>query len=134
MDIDLHAAKRVAHYFTANVEKTDYVPLCDFRSPKEPVVYDTTAGSIALCGLLAIANEVGEYEKDIYRDAAIRILKALADRHGNFDNETDGIICYGSTAYHDVPTGRHVPIIYGDYFFIEGILQLMNKDHKIWGL
>ena len=33
----LDAAKRSAHYFMANVSLNDYIPLLDFRAPKEPV-------------------------------------------------------------------------------------------------
>ena len=37
----------------------------------------------------------------------------------------------GSGSYfteHD----KHVPIIYGDYFFIEAVLRLLDKDILIW--
>ena len=37
----------------------------------------------------------------------------------------------GSGSYatsHD----RHVPIVYGDYFFIEAVLRLLDKDFLIW--
>jgi len=127
----LDTAKRIAHYFTTNVEKTGHVPLCDFRAPKEPVLYDTTAGAIAACGLLSIAEFVPEHEKSLYEDAAVLMLKALAENHADFNPESDGLIQNGTVAYHDM-NGRHVPIIYGDYFFIEGLLRLQNKHFMIW--
>lgn len=127
----LDTAKRVAHYFMTSVAKTDYVPLCDFRAPKEPVLYDTTAGAIALCGLLAIAQYVPEHEKCLYEETAIMMLKALVEKHADFNPENDGILLNGTTAYHD-EAGHHVPIIYGDYFLIEGLLRLMGKDFFIW--
>jgi len=127
----LDAAKRVAHYFISCAAKTGYVALCDFRAPAEPVLYDTTASAIAACGLLAIANVVGEHEKALYHDAAVEMLKALADKHANFDTSTDSIISHGTTAYHDIP-GHHVPLIYGDYFFIEGLMRLMSTDTMLW--
>ncbi len=42
----LDAAKQTAHYFIANVSLTDYLPLCDFRAPKEPLYYDSTSGCL----------------------------------------------------------------------------------------
>ena len=59
----LDAAKSVAHYFISNLSVNDWLPLCDFRSPEEPVLYDTTAGAIASCGFLTIAHFVPEHEK-----------------------------------------------------------------------
>mgnify|MGYP005843209799 CR=1 FL=1 len=64
----LDAAKRAAHYFLANVAMTGYVSLVDFRAPKEPVYWDTTATACAACGLLQIAEMVPEFEKDLYYD------------------------------------------------------------------
>ncbi len=127
----LDAAKRSAHYFLANIALTGYVPLTDFRAPKEPFTADTTAGACAACGLLQIADMVPELEKTMYRESAERMLMALAERHCDWDPERDGLLQNGTVAY-----GRegetHVPIIYGDYFFAEGILRLMDQAFMIW--
>ena len=133
----LDAAKRVAHYFIANIAKTDYIPLCDFRAPKAPVIFDTTAGNIAMCGLLSIAEQVTELEKDFYEDAAISILKSMVAGNTDFNLDTDGVTINGTTAYHHNKGNHkghkhHVPVIYGDYFFVEGLLRLMGKSFLIW--
>ena len=125
------ASKRVAHYFLANAALTDYVPLLDFRAPLEPVYYDTTAGAIAACGLLALAETVGEYEKNLYQTGAIKLLRAIEERHCNWNLDEDAIVDFGSAKYHR-ESDREVPIIYGDYFFIEGILRLVEKSFLIW--
>jgi len=126
----LDAAKKVAHYFIANVATTEYIPLVDFRAPAEPVLYDTTAGVCAACGMLEIANAVGEYEKPLYIKAALQILKATDKKHCNWNPDEDAIVGCGTSAYHG--KDKEVPIIYGDYFFIEGILRLLDKDFLIW--
>lgn len=128
----LDAAKQVAHYFVCNVMDTEYIPLVDFRAPKEPVAFDTTAGVCAACGMIEIAGIVGEYEKDLYQNAAIRILKAIETRFANWDPSYDSIIGNGTGSYHGRNGDYQVPIIYGDYFFIEAILKLLGKDFKIW--
>ncbi len=125
----LDAAKKVAHYFIANVASTGYVALADFRAPKEPVYWDTTASACAACGLLQIAEMVPEYEKDFYYDNAVKMLEALVDHHCDWDVEKDSIVQNGTEAYG---RGVHIPIIYGDYFLVEGILRLMKKSFMIW--
>lgn len=127
----LNAAKQCAHYFIANVAATGYVSLVDFRAPQEPVMWDTTASACAACGLLMIADLVPELEKPLYHGSAVRILKALEAEHCSWNPEADGILQNGTAAYHRVED-THVPIVYGDYFFVEGILHLMKKDFMIW--
>ena len=128
----LDAAKRVANYFIASVVRTNFLPLCDFRQPAEPVYYDSTAGACAACGLLEIAEHVPELEKEFYVDAAFRILQAMEDVWCDWDTERDSILQMGTAAYHNRPAELHVPIIYGDYFFIEAVLRLLGKDFLIW--
>ena len=127
----LEASKQVAHYFLANAAITDYVPLLDFRAPKEPVYYDTTAGAIAACGLLALAEVVDIFEKRLYAEGALKILKAIEKKHCNWNPEEDSIVDFGSAKYHR-EEDREVPIIYGDYFYIEGIFRLLEKSFMMW--
>lgn len=125
----LDGGKRSAHYFIANAAMHDYVPLLDFRAPAEPVLIDTTAGVIAACGLMELARHVNAWEQPLYEEAAIRMLRVLEERYCNWDSETDGILGYGSVSYH----GKvHKPIIYGDYFLLEAVLRLLEKDFLIW--
>lgn len=127
----LDAAKKAAHYFISNVSLTGYVSLCDFRAPKEPVYWDTTAAACASCGLLQIAQMVPEHEQALYQKNGEKILEALEEGHCNWNPEEDGILQNGTAAYGRM-IDTHVPIIYGDYFFIEGILRLMGKSFMIW--
>jgi len=126
----LDTAKSIAHYFIANAAATGFIPLCDFRAPDEPFKEDTTAALIAVCGLLEIAGHVGEHEKHLYESNALKILQATADKHADYDVERDGIIGGGTVAYNFGEL--HVPIIYGDYFFVEAVLRLLDKHIHIW--
>lgn len=129
----LNTAKRCAHYCIANLAVNDWLPLVDYRAPETPRKYDSTAGMITAAGLLELAEHVGEYEKNLYVDAAYNILRACENKFANWDNETDSIIDGGTFFYHD-EDGRNteVPIIYGDYFFIEAVLRLKGKSLFIW--
>lgn len=127
----LDTAKRVAHYFLSQTDRTGGVALVDFRAPKEPVYWDSTAGVCAACGLLEIALHVPETEREFYINGAVGILQATDEKFCNWDPQYDSIVQMGAGSYgteHD----RHVPIIYGDYFFIEAILRLMDKDILLW--
>jgi unsaturated chondroitin disaccharide hydrolase len=126
----IDAAKVAAHYFIANVCTTGYIPLLDFRAPETPVRYDTTAGLIAACGMIMLAQEVPEYEQELYLRAALNILKATEEKHCNWDPEYDSIVQNGSVMYHN--NQIHVPIIYGDFFLLEAIRKLLGSDFLIW--
>ena len=125
----LNAAKRVAHYFISAVCNEGYVPYIDFRAPDEPLRYDTTAGALAACGLLEIAKAVPEYEKKLYFKAAVKILKALESEHCNWEENEDSILQNGSERYG---RGEHIPIIYGDYYFVEALYKLKGYDMLLW--
>lgn len=125
----LDTAKKAAQFFVENVKKTDYLPLADFRCPEEPVIYDSTAGVCAACGLIEIANAVPDNEKQYYMDAAIKILKATVEKCCNWEEDEDSILQMGTEAYG---RGIHKPIIYGDFFLVEAILKLKGNDFLIW--
>ena len=128
----LDAAKKVAHHFMAQMSRTEYIPVVDFRAPSEPVRYDTTAGMCAACGLLEIARHVPELEQDFYREFAFKMVQSAERKYANWELDEDAIMGYGTVGYHYEQEDIHVPIIYGDYFFIEAILRLQEKDFLIW--
>lgn len=127
----LDTAKRVAHYFIANV-CDDWLPKADFRCPDEPVIYDSTAGACTACGLLEIAKVVPEHEKKLYLNAAMNLLKAMEKNFCNWTEEEQSILQMGTEAYFCRPQGKHAAIIYGDYYFIEAIYKLKGFDMLFW--
>lgn len=129
----LETAKRCAHYCISNLAVNDWLPLVDYRAPKEPRKYDSTAGMITACGLLEIADHVSEHEKALYVDAAWKILRACDEKFNNWNPDEDSIVAGGTFFYHDPDgTNTEVPIIYGDYFFIEALLRLKENALFIW--
>ena len=80
---------------------------------------------------LEIAEHVPELEKEFYTDAALKLLQAADERYCNWNPDEDSILVMGSGSYateHD----RHVPIIYGDYYLVEAVLRLLDKDILLW--
>jgi len=125
----LDTAKRIAHYFISCV-CNDWLPRCDFRSPPDPVIYDSTASGLSACALLEIAKAVPELERETYINAALNILKAADKKFCNWEENEDSIVQMGTGAYHD--KRHHYPIIYGDFFFIEAVYKLKEFDFLIW--
>lgn len=126
----LATAKKAAHYFVSNV-CDDWLPRSDFRAPEEPIVYDSTAGAIAACGLIEIANSVPEYEKRFYLDAALKLLKTMEETWCDWSETEESILQMGTEAYNR-EHGKHIPIIYGDYFFIEALYKLRGNTMLFW--
>ncbi|ACT00642.1 glycoside hydrolase family 88 protein [Paenibacillus sp. JDR-2] len=125
----LATAKRIAHYFIANIPENGIIPI-DFRQPKEPAYEDSTAAAIAACGFIEIAKAVGEHEKDLYVGAAVKLLRALDESRSDWTDNSDCILTHGSAAYHN--NNRHTAIIYGDYYFIEAVFKLKGNDLYLW--
>lgn len=128
----LMAAKRVAHFFMANLPE-DLVPHWDFRIPNGvPAYRDSSAGACAACGLLLIADQVQEQEASLYRNAGERILHALYADYGAWDSEAEeGLILHGTSHYPE-RKNVDVPLIYGDYFYAEGIARLNGNRELFW--
>ncbi|MDR0449759.1 MAG: glycoside hydrolase family 88 protein [Treponema sp.] len=134
----LDAARQVAHYFISALYRyaalpgRSFVPPVDFRAPDEPELYDSSAGTIAACGLLLVAELSSGEEGKLYYDAALGILKATEEKFCDWDPSRDSIVQKGAVAYHAKPEELQIPLIYADYFFTEAVRRLLQPDLKLW--
>lgn len=123
----LTASKNVAGYFLSHLPK-DRVPYWDFRAGQEERwVLDSSASACAASGMLELARLVGdEAEQDFYQSQAEEILKSLYENYGDFSEGQQGILLKGTVNY---ARKKHVnvPIIYGDYFFVEALIKLKRN-------
>jgi unsaturated chondroitin disaccharide hydrolase len=128
----LQAAKQVAHFFIANLPE-DRIPFWDFRlPPNTPAYRDSSAGACAASGLLLLAKLVPSVESRLYCREAERILESLYFNYGAWDDPAEeGLILHGTSNY---PEDRNidVPLIYGDYFFVEGLAHLKGFQERFW--
>ena len=130
----LNAAKQIANYFIANC-CDDWLPRVDFRSPSQPVMYDSTAGACAACGLLELAKRLPEHEGGMYMHAAVNILKAIEKNFADYNPDRDDLITHGTVLYPIKPGQEsvvHISIIYADYFFTEALLKLLGDEFLPW--
>lgn len=131
----LDAAKRTANYFIEHSKKTDYLPVIDFCAPEVPVYYDSTAAMCAVCGILELVKYVSEEEGEKYAQEALRILQACEKHFCNYEEDQDAIVLMGSERYplqDSYKKSVHIPIIYGDFFFVEAMFKLKGNDFFIW--
>lgn len=128
----LETAKRVAHFFISHLPE-DFVPDWDFRLPADVVEApkDSSAGAIAACGLLLLADEVTASEAPIYKRAGEKILESLYKNYGDWESEEEGLILHGVS---HLPEGKYTdnPLIYGDYYFVEGLARLKGYKELFW--
>ena len=131
----LDAAKSTAHFFLANLVDGE-CPVWDFRIPEDGELKyhypDSSAGAIAACGLFAISDYVSEFEHYFYTRAGENLLKTLYDTCSSKDDEKEeGLLLHG-TSHFPEQKNIDVPLIYGDYFFVEGLNLLRKEGMTFW--
>nr|WP_314465391.1 glycoside hydrolase family 88 protein [uncultured Clostridium sp.] len=125
----LNTAKVIANYFIANTPESGLIPV-DFGQPVTCTWEDSTAAACAACGMIELSKYVKEAEKHVYLNAAIRLLKTLDKKRCSWSPDIDNLLENCSAAYHD--TRHNFPMIYADYYFIEAVLKLADKELFIW--
>ncbi len=131
----LEASAKCADFFVENAPKTDWLPPADFRAPKEYFAYDSTAGACTASALLELAKHVSHSDAEKYTEAALKMLRAIEEKCANYDENTDYLVGLGSVRCpcEGVKNPEtHMPIIYGDFFYVEAVLKLMGNDFFIW--
>ena len=124
----LETAEKIAGYFIAHIRE-DGLTDSDFCQPKGEERIDNLAGVIAACGLIELSKAAQNPE---YQKQAERLLDGVIDHCCDFTDEYCGILTHCTASYHDDGAGRHTNIVYGDYFFMEALLKLNEKDPMLW--
>ncbi len=125
----LDTAERIANYFIANIPESGLIPV-DFRQPEEVSYQDSTAAAIAACGLIELSRLREGRQSRVYLEAALKLLRALAEHSVNWDEAADNLLEKCTAAYHD--REHEFSIIYGDYYFLEALMKLTGKELFIW--
>ena len=125
----LEAARKVADYCIANLPESGIIPV-DFRQPQEPAWEDSCAACVIACGLLEVARHVSDSEKEKYENAAVKILRAIAEKRADWTENCDAIVQNCTGAYHSPE--HHFTMVYADYYFIEGLYKLAGIGRLLW--
>jgi unsaturated chondroitin disaccharide hydrolase len=124
----LAAAQKIAERFLTE-SPPDKSPLWDLRlTAAAPHYLDSSAGAIAACGLLRLAQLTGN---NTYRQQAEILIKTLSAECLETEHNRQGLLKYGA---QNVPEGiADDYLIYGDYFFLEALLTLTGQAPDFWG-
>lgn len=123
----LEAAGNAADYFLEHLPE-DQVPWWDFcADPEDRFVLDSSASACTASGLLEISSmEESEEKRDFYYGKALQILKGLCEHHWDEREKSQSMLLHGTVNY---AKKKHVnvPIIYGDYYFMEALIKLRHS-------
>lgn len=130
--------RRVTDYFIEHLP-CDLVPYWDFdfdTGSGEP--RDSSAGVIAVCGMLEMAKRLPEEESKYYTEAAKRILKAVMDMCAvKSPAQSNGLLLHGTYARSTPTNSCHNGGVdecntWGDYFYMEALTRLMSDWELYW--
>lgn len=119
----LDAAIRSIAYFTSRLPD-DHVPFWDFQAPGIPdTSRDTTAAAITASALLELATLQGDgIDHQRYWNQGVKMLRSLRDNYRNHDH--DAILDQGTIFF--LNNLRDTGVVYGDYYFIEGLMRYIK--------
>ena len=130
--------RKVTDYFIEHLPE-DLVPYWDFdfdTGSTEP--RDSSAAAITICGILEMSKYLEKEEAEKYTLIARKMMKALIDNCQNKDYLTcNGILKHGvycRKSEHNPCRDRGVDECntWGDYFFMEALMRLINEDWKMY--
>ena len=125
----IESAKQATQRYLEDAPLTSVVPW-DMRLPNNETPYpDSSADAIVAGGLLRLAKLTGDQS---YKVQAQSLLQMLHDHA--FDNREDaqGLLLHGTQhAPHDYGVDTYT--IFGDYFYLEALLHLIDNDPDFWG-
>lgn len=130
----LDSAQKVADYFIAKLP-SDSVPYWDLIfSDDDGEEKDSSSGAIAACGLLELAKALPltSPNRQIYETIALKIMRALASEYTTEDfPASNGILVHG---VYDKKSAKGVDecMIWGDYFYLEGLIRLNQSWYSYW--
>lgn len=119
----INTAKKVSNFFIAHLPE-DNVPFADFKAPISINIHkDSSAAACAASGLLLLSRLLEDNEKDFFFYAGKKIIESLYKNYTDWDGD-EALIKKGCVAFHEKGHGLETSLIYGDYFFLEALMQL----------
>ncbi len=130
--------EKVADYFIVHLPD-NAIPYWDFHfttGSDEP--WDSSAGSIAVCGMLEMSKYLSEEKATYYIGEAKKIMNALIKHCAASDfTQTNGLLLHGtycreSEFNEQVDRGVDECSGWGDYFYFEGLMRLVSDWKLYW--
>ena len=129
--------REVSQYFLEHLPK-DMVPFWDLEfTDGDSQPRDSSAASIAACGMLEMAKTLEGEEAALYTDYAKKLIKSLYDNYAVKDPKvSNGLVLHSTYSNHSpYNTCDHKGVdecnSWGDYFYMEALTRL-NKDWELY--
>jgi unsaturated chondroitin disaccharide hydrolase len=126
----LEQAEKIASFILnhPNLPK-DLVPYWDYNAPNIPnEERDASAAAILASGLY----ELSTYSKNakLYKEKANKIVESLTNSYRSAIGESKGFILLHSVGSKPAKSEVDVPLIYGDYYYLEALLRSKKLKEK----
>jgi unsaturated chondroitin disaccharide hydrolase len=122
----LDQAKKIAAFFMDHPRlPADKIPYWDFDAPGIPdAPRDSSAAAIVCSALLELRRYVDRGTADRYRSFAEEQLRSLASpAYFSAPGQNGGFLLKHATGHMPRNSEVDVPLIYGDYYFLEALLR-----------
>jgi hypothetical protein len=101
----------------------DGIPYWDYGAPGEE--RDSSAGAIMASGLVELAKHVGGEKGAAYRAFAVKQLSSLSSSaYFSVGDEIGHFLLKHGVGHKPGDSEIDTPLVYGDYYFLEGLLRL----------
>lgn len=123
-------ARAAADWYAEHLPE-DGIPRWDFDAPDDH--RDTSAAAIATCGLFELSSALphGDPDRSRYENLALDTLSTLTDEYTTEGEDATGILAHGvDNKPDDKGVGRS--LIYGDYFYLEGLVRALTDWQPYW--
>lgn len=129
---------KVKDYFISHLPE-DFVPYWDliFREGDEP--RDASSAAIAFCGMHEMQKHLSDEKtiQSLKEDCEKMLASLINDYSASERDETHGFIYHSTyskkTPYNTcTPEGVDECVIWGDYFYMEALMRMWNKDWKMY--
>lgn len=129
----LEQAEKIADFYLnhPNLPK-DKIPYWDFNAPNIPnEERDASAGAITASALFELSTYVGKAKSKLYFDAAETMLESLTTPAYKANlGENNHFILKHSVGAKPLKSEIDVPLVYADYYFLEGLLRYQRLKNK----
>ncbi|MBO5237158.1 MAG: glycoside hydrolase family 88 protein [Lachnospiraceae bacterium] len=117
-------ALKVAKNFLKRMPETG-IPPVDFDQPEEPAEMDSSAGVIALCGMIDLKKWASEEDQQWLEEGICLLFKG-AYANCDFTKDSQAVLQNGKELYHG---GCQKVLIYGDFYLMEALMKRRGCDY-----
>jgi rhamnogalacturonyl hydrolase YesR len=129
----LAQAEKIADFYLNNQNlPKDKIPYWDFNAPNIPnEERDASAGAITASALFELSTYVDKAKSKTYFDAAETMLESLTTPAYKANlGENNHFILKHSVGAKPLKSEIDVPLVYADYYFLEGLLRYQRLKNK----